>query len=122
MRDASASELNSLQAKLEHTQRLLDEQKKANQQILDRAAQLKKERVSTPLSDEMKQRFDATMKVVATQKKDNEKLTMRLQTIQREEIRLRLELSKAQTELRTANKAAAAGAAGGNKSNPPKAA
>jgi hypothetical protein len=106
----SMTDFSALQAKYERSLRQADEFKKTNQQLLDKLAEAKKERVQGGAED-TKKRLEAAMKMATNYQRDSEKLQVRVEEMQREHMRLQAELNKAQHELKSARVGAKAGAA-----------
>lgn len=147
-RVSTQSELAGLQAKLDRAQRQAEEFKRTNQQLADQLNEAKRDRGSSGASvDDLKKRLEAAVKIMNVNKKENDRLTSKLDEMRREEMKLKMELARAQTELKAAKAAKAsalkpgaakpgagarpaaakpgvpvAGTGGGSKGNPPKAA
>ncbi len=95
-------ELTALQGNNERLQKQIDEFKKANQQLVEKLDKVKKERYTEKdaNTDELKKRLEGAMKIVTVSKKENEKLLLKVEELQREEIRLKMELNRANAILK----------------------
>ncbi|HLD98643.1 MAG TPA: hypothetical protein VJB59_00190 [Bdellovibrionota bacterium] len=112
---SSEAEAAALRLKLERVTRQCEEFKKSNQQLGEKLAETKKDRNQNGGNiEDLKKKLEAAMRLATSNAKDAEQLQLKLEEAQREEARLKMELNRAQTELRMK------GTSG--KTNPPQAA
>ncbi len=103
----SGPEFSALQAKFEKGNRQLDEFKRANQQLVDRLNRLE-ERAhvqNQTTGDESKKRLEAAMRQLTVTKREGERLASKVAEMQREDMRLRGEVVRLNTELKRAKSA-----------------
>jgi hypothetical protein len=95
-------ELTVLQSTIERQQKQMEEFKKANAQLVEKVEKAKKEKYTEKdtSTEELKKRLEGAMKLVTTSKKENERLLLKVEELQREEIRLKMELNRANAQTR----------------------
>jgi hypothetical protein len=99
---ATNSEVNTLQTRLDRTQKQVEELRKMNQQLMEKlTASVQRGRVSQPNRevDELKKIVDGSMRMIVTHKKEIERLNARHEELNHEKLRLKVDLSRAQGEL-----------------------
>jgi hypothetical protein len=99
----STTDFAALQNKYERSIRQAEEFKKANQQLLDKLNDAKKDRAGGA-QDETKKRLDQAMKMVTANQKESEKLYQKIEDMQKEQMRLQAELNRKDGEIRAARK------------------
>lgn len=107
-------ELTVMQATIERQGKQIEEFKKANGQLVEKFEKAKKEKYTEKdtNTEELKKRLEGAMKLVTTSKKENEKLLLKVEELQREEIRLKMELNRANA-INRGKKSASSGSDGG---------
>jgi predicted metal-dependent hydrolase len=113
VRAAVAPEVGALQTKCDRMQRQLDEFKRQNQQLMEKINEGKTTRTGGGKVDvdDMKKRLELSVKINVIHEKEKEQLRLRLEELQREDIRIKSELAKVYIQLKAAK--AAAGGQGG---------
>jgi DNA repair exonuclease SbcCD ATPase subunit len=116
-RGPSIQDFSSLQGRYERAQRQADEFKRTNQQLLERLNEQQRKGLGSAGAsvDEMRKRLEAATKIVANNKKDQERLNQKIEDMRREELRLKGDLNKAVTELKRARAAGFGSPQGGGK-------
>lgn len=97
----SMADFSALQSKYERSIRQADEFKKANQQLVEKLSEAKKDAIKAP-QDDVKKRLEAAVKIASSHQRDAEKLQQRVEEMQREQMRLKAELNKTAQELKSA--------------------
>ena len=93
----SSAELATLRAKYEHVNRQCEEFRKSNNQLAEKLAQAKRERNTAGGNiEEMKKRLESAVQLATTRQREMEQLQLKLEELQREDARLRMELSRHQ--------------------------
>jgi hypothetical protein len=103
----SMSDFSALQSKYERSIRQADEFKKTNQQLLEKLSEAKKDAIKAP-QDDIKKRLEAAVKIAGNHQRDAEKLQIRVEEMQREQMRLKAELNRSIQELKSARMASKA--------------
>ncbi|MEK6578137.1 MAG: hypothetical protein AABZ55_02825 [Bdellovibrionota bacterium] len=100
-RSSAGSEIASLVAQNERMQKQVEEYKKTNIQIMERFNQTKREKTaSNATTDEMRKKVELSTKQVIASKRETDKLQLKLDEIDRENERLKIELTRAQLEIK----------------------
>lgn len=121
--------------KFEKAMRQSEELRHMNEQLTERIQQLaeKLNKKQNASDGELAKKLEGSVKQLAAAQKETDQLRLRVEEMQREDIRVKMELKRAQLELKNAKillqnrgagsgAAAAPGSGGGNKGTPPKAA
>lgn len=96
---AATGELQTVQAKLARAQRMIDDLKRGNQQLTDKVAEAKKEAGDD--TAELKKKLEAAMKILSANKKAYDKMNVQYERIKKDEVRIKMELQVAQSELKS---------------------
>ena len=118
-RGAATPEVAGLQAKCDRMQRQLEEFKRQNQQLMEKINDGKMLRTGGGKVDvdDMKKRLELAVKINVVHEKEKNQLKLRLDELQREDVRVKAELAKVYMQLK-----AAKAAGGGQSGTGPKAA
>ncbi len=106
-RGAANQEFAAIQSKFEKTARQLEEFKRANQQLvekLNRAEEKSKGGSQGAGADDAKKRLEASMRQLTLTKRESERLAAKVAEMQREDMRLRAEVTRLTGELKRATK------------------
>lgn len=98
------SDVAALQSKYERVYRQAEEFKKANRQLIEHINEIRRDRVTNTAPamnhDETGRRLEAAMRIMANTRKENDSLKNRVQSLQTQEVQLKLEITQLQAELK----------------------
>ncbi|MGK5082625.1 hypothetical protein WDW37_04905 [Bdellovibrionota bacterium FG-1] len=114
----------ALQTKCDRAVKQTEELKKMNQILSDKLTEVKRERTGAGSVEDLKKKLDSSQKAIATHQREAERLAVKLEETQKEQLRLSAENNKINNELKTLKASNKAGAKGGGPAGtaPPKAA
>jgi len=94
-------EYTAMKTRCDRAERQSEEFKKANQNLMEKLNDSKKDRgTNNAALEDLKKRLEAAMNLATTSKRDAERFATRAEALQKEEMRLRIELGKALEEIK----------------------
>jgi len=105
------------QARLDRALKTVEEFKRSNQVLMERVAEAEKRGkpgAGEASPDELRHKLDTAIRVATLKKKESEKLASKVEEMQREDTRLKMEIAKLQLEVKRAR----AGAGSGSPADP----